>query len=191
MKTFRQLVFLIALILLSCAGWAQLEVGGSYTHLTGNSGLDGVTGSAGWRWNQYVTLVGEANFLWDTSRIGVFDLSSDTGVIRIKSDYQSYLGGARVNLRRVLKQKELEKRKIIPHAQLLLGVSHLHQKVLNALGTSLDASDSAFTWVLGGGVDYALSPHWVSRGDLDFVRTHFVDAGQSRLKVSIGLSYKF
>ncbi len=159
--------------------------------MTGNSGLDGVTGSAGWQFNQYVTLVGEANFLWDTSRIGVFDLSSDTGVIRIKSDYQSYLGGGRINLRKLIKQKELEKRKLIPHAQLLFGVSHLHQKVLDAAGTSLNASDSAFTWLLGGGIDYALSRHWVARGDLDFVRTHFVDAGQSRLKIGIGLSYKF
>jgi len=191
MKHLTKLLFLLVLIGLSSAGWAQLEVGGSYSHLTGNSGLDGVTGSAGWRWNQYVTLVGEANFLWDTSRIGVFDLSSDTGVIRIKSDYQSYLGGGRVNLIRLFKQKELEKRKLIPHAQLLLGVSHLHQKLLDATGTSLNASDSAFTWVLGGGIDYALSPHWIARGDLDFVRTHFVDAGQSRLKTEIGLSYKF
>jgi hypothetical protein len=191
MSNFTRVLSFLICIFLSSAAVAQLEVGGSYSHLTGNSGLDGVTGSAGWQWNQYVTLIGEANFLWDTSRIGVFDLSSDTGVIRIKSDYQSYLGGGRVNLRRLIKQKELEKRKIIPHAQLLFGVSHLHQKVLDALGTSLNASDSAFTWVLGGGVDYALSRHWVSRGDLNFVRTHFVDAGQSRLKVSIGLSYKF
>jgi hypothetical protein len=60
MKPSLKYAFLL-MCMLSSAAWGQLEVGGSYSHLTGNSGLDGVSGSAGWQWNQYVTLVGEVN----------------------------------------------------------------------------------------------------------------------------------
>jgi opacity protein-like surface antigen len=88
--------------------------------------------------------------------------------------------------------KALEKRKILPFAEVLFGVSRLHQEVKDTAGTiSVDASDKAFTWVLGGGVDYTLSSKWLARGNLDFVRTHFVDTGQSRLRFRVGLAYAF
>ena len=43
----------------------------------------------------------------------------------------------------------------------------------------------------GGGADYRLSPHWVGRFNVDFLRTHFADSGQSRIRLGIGIAYTF
>jgi outer membrane protein OmpA-like peptidoglycan-associated protein len=45
--------------------------------------------------------------------------------------------------------------------------------------------------MFGGGADYRLSPHWVGRFKVDFLRTHFADTGQSRLRFSFGIAYTF
>jgi outer membrane protein OmpA-like peptidoglycan-associated protein len=45
--------------------------------------------------------------------------------------------------------------------------------------------------MVGGGGDYRLSPHWVFRFKLDFLRTHFADTGQSRLRPTLGIAYTF
>lgn len=185
-------IFVLALLVLPTLAFAQLEVGGSYTHITGNNGLDGFSGSVGWEFSKRVTLVGQGDFLFDTSRAGVFDLSPQTGTISIHSNLQNYLGGARVRIIGWKPLKALEKRKLLPFGELLFGVSRLHQQVKDTLGTiSVDASDSSFTWVLGGGVDYTLTNRWLARGNVDLVRTHFVDTGQSRLRIGIGIAYQF
>jgi hypothetical protein len=192
MKWFAKQLFLLLLVVVPTATWAQFEAGVSYTHLSGNNGLNGFSPSIGWQFNRYVTLVGQADFLWNTSRVGVFDLSRTTGAVTIKSNLQDYLGGARVYIIGWKATKKLEKRKILPFGELLFGESRLHQELKDSLGTiSLSASDHAFTWVMGGGVDYTLSARWLARGNLDLVRTHFVDSGQSRLRINIGLAYVF
>jgi len=174
--------------------FGQLQVEGGYTHLTGNFGLDGFHGEAGWKFNRHVTLVGQGEWVWDTSKIGAFDLSPTIASLRIKSNEQNYLGGARVHIRGWKATESLEKRKLLPFAEVLLGTSRLSQKVANIQTPTtldLDASDHAFTWVVGGGVDYPLNRKWQARGALDFVRTHFVDEGQSRLRIHVGLAYIF
>jgi hypothetical protein len=185
-------IFVLALIVLPTLAFAQLEVGGSYTHLTGNQGLDGFEGSVGWEFNRRVILVGQGDFLFDNSRAAVFDLTPSTGAISIKSNLQNYLGGARIRIIGWKPLKSLEKRKLLPFAEILFGVSRLHQQVKDTQGTiSTEASDSAFTWVLGGGVDYTLTNRWLARGNLDLVRTHFVSTGQSRLRIGLGIAYQF
>src|SRR5262249_17867186 len=105
---------------------------------------------------------------------------------------QQYLGGARVNLRKWVKPKVLEKRKLIPFAEIQLGVSHLKQTITNTQGAiKTSAGDTGFTWVLGGGVDYTLNRSWKARGNIDLVRTHFADEGQSRCRIGVGLAYVF
>ena len=108
------------------------------------------------------------------------------------SDFQQYLGGARIRIIGWKHTQKLEHKKLLPFAEILLGESHLHQEIRDTAGTiNASAGDTAFTWVLGGGLDYTLSPHWLARGNLDLVRTHFVDAGQSHLRLGLGLSYVF
>ena len=45
--------------------------------------------------------------------------------------------------------------------------------------------------MLGGGGDYRFSGHWSTRIKADFLRTHFVDAGQSHFRLAIGIMYSF
>jgi len=56
---------------------------------------------------------------------------------------------------------------------------------------SLSASDSSFAWLIGGGAEYLLSPHWTARGNLDFMRTQLGNDGQSRLRLRVGITYTF
>ena len=45
--------------------------------------------------------------------------------------------------------------------------------------------------MVGGGADYRLTSHWVARIKLDFLRTHFADTGQSRVRLGLGIAYTF
>ena len=76
--------------------------------------------------------------------------------------------------------------------EVQLGLSHLSSSIeAPTTGTSQSASDNAFSWLVGGGADYRLSPHWVGRFNVDFLRTHFADSGQSRIRLGIGIAYTF
>jgi len=186
------LLLMLSISIMAAAQDGRLEVGGGFAYLSGNFGLTGFTAQASYHFTGPVYLVGGGDFLWDNSRVGVFDLSPTTGAVRIKSNSQQFLGGARVQIIGWKETKGLEKRKLIPFGEILLGYSRLSQTVIDSTGTiSLNASDNAFTWVLGGGVDYRLSSKWRARGTLDLERTHFVDAGQSHARVTAGIFYRF
>lgn len=200
MKRRAMRIFLFLVISLPATAFAQfggaqlerVEVSGGWTHLTGNNGLDGLNAGAGYYVTNHVSVVGDFDFLWDTSKSSVFDLLPSTGAITFKSNEQNYLVGGRVRILGFKPLKTLEKRKILPFGEILFGTSRLHQEVKDTAGTiSAEASDRAFTWAFGGGVDYTLSAKWVARGRVDFVRTHFADEGQSRLRLNLGLAYRF
>jgi hypothetical protein len=185
-------LMVLVLFALPTLAFAQLEVGSDLTYASGNNGLTGFSGTAGWQYGKRVTLVGEGDFLWDTSRVGVFDLSPNTGVVSVKSNSQNYLFGARVKIIGWKPLKSLEKRKILPFGEILFGYSRLSQTISEtSTGSSMQAADRAYSWALGGGVDYTLTNHWLARGKVDLLRTHFVDAGQSRLRLNVGLAYIF
>jgi len=184
---------LLFFVALTVNAFAQLETGFGYTHLTGNFGLDGLGASVGYQFNRHVGLIAQGDFVWDTSDIGVFDLVPRAAGLRIKSNEQNYVGGVRVRMIGWKPMQTLEKRKLLPFGQFLMGVSRLNQKITNfsGPGTNLEATDQAFTWIIGGGVDYTISKDWLARGSIDLARTHFVDSGQSRARVHIGLVYVF
>jgi opacity protein-like surface antigen len=190
-------IFLLLVISIPATAFAQfelerVEVSGGWTHLTGNGGLDGVNAGAGWYFTDRVAIVSDLDFTWDTSKQTVFDLLPSTGAIKTKSNEQNYLFGGRVRIRGFKPLHTLEKRKLLPFGEVLFGWSRLHQEIKDTAGTiSAEAADRAFTWAFGGGVDYTLSAKWVARGKVDFVRTHFADEGQSRLRLNIGLAYRF
>ena len=192
MRLYSMMLLAFALMLLPSVALGQLEVGGGYAHISGNGGLDGLNASVGWEFSRRVIIVGDGDFVFDTSRVGAFDLSPNTGAILVKSNLQNYMGGARVRLVGWKSLKGLEKKKLLPFGEILIGVSRLSQKVEDANGTiDQNASDKAFTWELGGGLDYAMSSQWLARGRLDLVRTHFVESGQSRLRFSLGIARVF
>jgi hypothetical protein len=105
---------------------------------------------------------------------------------------QDFLVGPRISFPGVLKDKKTYLPRLWPFAEVEIGASHLHSSLVDQ-ANSIDqsASDNGFSWMGGGGVDYRLSPHWVARFKLDFLRTHFSDTGQTRLRSTFGVAYTF
>ncbi|HEY1261957.1 MAG TPA: outer membrane beta-barrel protein [Terriglobales bacterium] len=180
----------IAAFAVSCLtplGHAQrLEVNGGYSHTSGDLGLDGFNAGASWWFTRRVSMAADFDSLWDASKVGVFELTQ-TGQVSVKSNMQNYLIGPRVFFPRAWKRYP----NFSPFGELQFGWSHLHTTLHEVNLPDQGAGDTAFSWMLGGGADYLFHPHWAGRIKVDMLRTHFVDTGQSRLRVTLGLVYTF
>jgi len=190
MKNF--CVVLLAIVVLPLVASAQsVEFSGGYTHISGDGGLDGFRiGTAAW-FTQRVSLAFDYDTAWDTSHLGVFDLTQ-TGLVVSKSHLQDYLVGPRIAFPGVLKEKQTHMPRLWPFGEVQIGFSHLSSSVVNpSTSTSRSGSDNAFSWMLGGGADYRFSSHWVGRFKVDLLRTHFSDTGQTRVRLGLGIAYTF
>jgi hypothetical protein len=196
-------VFAIATISLICparSGAQGLDVSGGYTHGTGNFGLDGFHLGTSWFFAPRVALAGEYDGVWDTSRVGTFDFTS-VGAIASRTHLQDFLVGPRfyfpvytINDTSNNNRTRNRNRKIYrlyPFGEAQFGVSHIHEEIQEGINPALTNSDSAFSWMLGGGVDYPLADHWMARGTLGLLRTHFNSEAQSRLRLGLGIVYTF
>jgi opacity protein-like surface antigen len=163
-----------------------LELSGGYAHSTGDFGLDGFQAGGAWFFTQKIAIAADYDGLWDTSRIGAFDLTT-VGAISAKNHLQNFMFGPRVFLR----TRQVKQYAIIPFGEVQLGLSHLNSTIQEGPAKPLSAADTAFSWLLGAGADYSLSPHWTARLQLGLLRTHLNDQGQSRLRVGIGINYTF
>lgn len=184
-------VFLAIVVLPLVASAQSMEFSGGYTHISGDGGLDGFkVGAAAW-FTQRVSVALDYDTAWDTSHLGVFELTQ-TGLVVSKSHLQNYLVGPRISFPGVLKQKQTHLPRLWPFGEVQIGLSHLSSSLENpSMSTSQSGSDNAFSWMLGGGADYRLSPHWVGRFKLDLLRTHFSDTGQTRVRLGFGVAYTF
>lgn len=182
------LIGIVFVLLVPAHGFAQenLEVSGGYVHATSDFGLDGYDLGAAWWLSPRASIALNYDSGYDTSRIGAFELTS-IGEVSIKNHLQNFLVGPRI----FFATKRIKKYKFDPFAEVQFGGSHLNTKIQQVGVPSLSASDSAFTWMLGGGGEYNLDSHWSARVNLDLLRTHFSDAGQSRLRFLVGVAYKF
>jgi len=163
-----------------------LEVGGGWSHVTGDFGTDGFNVGAAWWFTKRVTIAADYDSTWDTSSLTNFAFAQ-VGSIATKSHLQSVLIGPRV----FFTTTWTDKHKLNPFGEAQFGASHLSQDVTQVGMPTLSASDSGFTWMLGGGADYLLSSHWSGRANVDFLRTHLANAGQSRLRLVLGIRYTF
>jgi hypothetical protein len=174
-----------------------LELSGGWAHSTGDFGLDGFNLGAAWRFTPNISVAAQYDGVYDTSQVGTFEFTS-VGSISSRSHLQNFLVGPRV----YFAEKELGTKKqrkknsdynysIRPFGEAEFGISHLKSTIQEGVQPSFTNSDSAFTWMLGGGADYQMSPHWIARGSLDLLRTHLNDAGQSRLRFVLGVAYTF
>lgn len=68
---------------------------------------------------------------------------------------------------------------------VLFGASHA-----NISASGISTSDTAFSWVLGGGGDYNFNANWAARAQLDLLHTNFFSNGESHSRFSIGLVYR-
>ena len=184
--------FLALLLAASLLASAQnLELSGGYAHISGDGGLDGFNVGAAWRMSNRVLLAFDYDSAWDTSQLGVFELTQ-TGLIVSKSHLQDVLLGPRVSFAGVLKDKKTFVPRLWPFAEAQFGFSHLNSSLEDkATSVTQSASDNGFSWMVGGGADYRAASHWMGRFKVDFLRTHFADDGQSRLRLSLGIAYTF
>jgi len=163
-----------------------LEVGGGYSHVTGDFGTDGFNVGAAWWFTKRVTMAADYDSTWDTSTLTNFAFTQ-VGAISTKSHLQSFLIGPRI----FFSTKWTDKYKLNPFGEAQFGVSHLSQEVEQVGMPTQSASDTGFTWMLGGGADYLFSDHWSGRANIDFLRTHLANEGQSRLGLVLGIRYTF
>lgn len=185
-------VFAICALLLFCGLTGSrvsaqvLEFNGGWQHITSDNGLDGLSaGVAAW-FTSRVSINFNYDTVYDTSKLGVFELTS-VGAITVKNHLQDFMIGPRIFLaHRKIKHYYFE-----PFGEARLGGGHLNTRLTQVGVQSISASDDAFQWLIGGGADYVLSPHWVARANLDLLRTHFADAAQSRLQFGLGVAYTF
>jgi hypothetical protein len=180
------LVVFILSLQLSVVAQRNLEVNGGWVHSTGDFGLDGL-GVGGSLWfSRAISIAFNYDNAWDTSRLGVLELAS-FGTTSINSHLQNVLIGPRYFL------PKTHGHNVIPFLEAQFGISHLSTSLEQASTSSgaTSSSDNAFSWMLGGGADYLVNPHWAIRGNLDFLRTHFVQEGQSRIRFQVGAAYTF
>ena len=181
------LLILLAAFTLPPAARAQgLEVGGGYSHVTGGFGTDGFNVGAAWWFTKRVTTAADYDSTWDTSTLTTFAFAQ-VGALSTKSHLQSFVIGPRI----FFSTKWTDKHKLNPFGEAQFGVSHLSQKVEQVGMPTQSGSDTGFTWMLGGGADYLFSDHWSGRANVDFLRTHLANEGQSRLGLILGIRYSF
>jgi hypothetical protein len=181
------LPFLTALALPKTTRGQGLEVNGAWAHVTGDFGTDGFNVGGAWWFTKHVTMAADYESSWDTTSLGNFAFTN-VGVITVHSHLQSALFGPRI----FFSTKWTDKYKLNPFGEAEFGVSHLSQTVTQQIASSsVTASDSGFSWMLGGGADYKFSPHFSGRANLDFLRTHLANEGQSRFRLLVGLTYTF
>ena len=176
----------IMLALLPHASAQNLEFSGGWAHATGDGGVDGFDAGIAAMFTSRVGIGLNWDEMWDTSTIGAFELTS-VGQTSVKNHLQNFLVGPRV----FFAQKKIKKKYVLsPFGEAQFGGSRLNTQIQQQQ-TRLNESvaDGCFTWMLGGGVDYVVAGHWALRGNLDFLRTHFADAGQSRLRFVLGVAY--
>jgi outer membrane protein OmpA-like peptidoglycan-associated protein/opacity protein-like surface antigen len=187
-----QSVFLALLLASPLLAAAQnLEVNGGYAHISGDNGTDGFNVGAAVRVMRRVSVAFDYDSAWDSSHLGVFELTQ-TGLIISKSHLQDFLGGPRISFPGLLKNKKTFLPRLWPFAEAQFGVSHLNSSLDNpATNVSQSASDNAFSWMVGGGADYRLASHWMGRFKVDFLHTNFADTGQNRVRLGFGIAYTF
>jgi opacity protein-like surface antigen len=180
------------------SGAQGLELSGGWAHATSDFGVDGFNLGAAYFFQPRLAIAAQYDGMWDTSRVGTFEFTS-VGAIVAQSHLQDFLVGPRfyfpvytINDTGTSKRNRNHKvYRLYPFAEAQFGVSHLHQSIQEGVLPPATNSDSAFSWMLGGGVDYPLTDHWSARGNLDLLRTHLNASAQSRLRLGIGIAYTF
>jgi hypothetical protein len=179
-------ILLLTLMTCKIAPGQGLELSGGWSHVTGDFGTDGFNVGGAWWFTPHVTVAADYDSTWDTTTLSSFTFTQ-IGAIAVKSHLQSVLLGPRI----FFPNDWMKKHGLDPFGEAEFGVSHLSQKVSQTNMPTVSASDSAFSWMLGGGAEILLSPHWSGRAKLDFLRTHLANEGQSRLRLVLGVTYTF
>jgi hypothetical protein len=165
----------------------RLEVGGGWAYVSSSFGVNGFNAGADYWFTPRVSGVFSYDDTWNTSSLGNFVLTP-IGQIALKSHLENYLFGPRITFA----NKKIGKYQFMPFGEVQFGGTYLRSEIQqSSTGIKQTASDNGFSWMLGGGADYVLSDHWAARANLDFLRSHLANSGQSQLRLVIGVAYSF
>jgi hypothetical protein len=184
--TFFSLTFLAALLLPHTTCGQGLELNGGYAYNSGDLGTNGFNVGAAWWFMKNVTMAANYDSSWKTTSLSVFQFTQ-IGATSLHSHPQNFLFGPRI----FFSTDWTGKHKLNPFGEVQIGGSSLDQKVTQVNMPTVSASDTEFSWVLGGGVDYLFASHWSARANVDLLRTHFANAAQSHLRLVLGIAYTF
>jgi opacity protein-like surface antigen len=161
------------------------ELSTGFVHISGDQGLDGLNAGAALWFFSRVAGAFDFDIAWDSSRLGVFE-TTNVGLTTVKSRIEDFVGGPRVSLSGLLHSQKLK-----PFVEAQFGGSHLNSTVqAQNIGTAT-SSATAFSWLLGGGADIKISPRWVGRVKVDFLRTDFSAGTMNRLRFGLGVAHTF
>ena len=190
-RTKRFVRLLIPALLLSSLAFPRqvlaqgLELAGGWQYINGSNG-NGFNVGAGWFFTNHIQIAAGYDSTWKDMTIGTFQVTQ-IGLVTSKTHLQNWLVGPRV----FFYEGEAHKRRFSVFGEVQFGGSHTNTKLELITMPTISTSDSGFSWTLGGGADYAITRHWRARGNVDLLRTHFANTGQSRLRVGLGVAYTF
>lgn len=180
------LTFLLALTIPQAARGQGLEVGSGWIHSTGDGGTNGFNFAAAWWFTNRVTVVADYDTAWHTSTLTTFTFSQ-IGATASKAHMQNLLFGPRI----FFSTSWTNKHKLNPFGEAEFGLTHLSETITQVNAPTISGSGTGFSWMLGGGAEYLLTPHWSARLNLDFLRSHLANQGQSHLRFVLGVRYTF
>jgi opacity protein-like surface antigen len=163
-------LFSLCAVAQSSSTGPSAELGFGYAHLTGDVGKNG--------WNATGALNFSHRWGIEADFGGYYGKDSILG-FNVNNDVYTYTFGPKVMF-------TTGDERVTPFAHLLFGGGH--ESADTPLGSQ---SDSAFTWMLGGGADLNLAHNWAARGKIDFVRTNFFDNGDTHARLGVGIVYKW
>lgn len=150
------------------------EVSAAFSHASGpDIGMWGWHIGGALRPNHWLGLVADFSGHYGSDELLLLD---------IDNNLHNFLFGPRLYFR--LEEQE----RLRPFGHILFGASRLHTESESA---GVDFTETAFSWALGGGIDYALTERVAARGQIELLRTSFGDGGQNNRRISIGLVYRF
>jgi hypothetical protein len=172
---------------LPALGQRDYEFNGGYAHVSGDQGLDGFTVGAAYNLVSNAQIYLSYDGVFDHSTFGALSLTT-TGLTFVNSHLSSVFTGPRVFLPGLLHGHGNVKGHLLhPFLDAQFGEARLRQTVTAVNLGSQNASDTAFAWGFGGGGDFRLYPHFAVRPFLGFLRTHFVQTGQSRFRLGVSV----
>lgn len=193
----KRLICVVAILfVLHVAALAQegrtFELSPGYVHVSGNQGLDGLDAGAAYWFTSRVAMAFDYDATWDSSTLGAFATSS-VGLTSVHSHLSDWLIGPRIGMPGLLHIEKFKGHAVLPYLEVQMGGSHLSSTLKQENLGSTSSSDTGFTWMIGGGTDIKLSENakWFARVKVDFLRTHFVSQGQSRVRIGLGIAHTF
>ncbi len=156
----------------------RFDIFGGYSHASNfDIGMNGWLASANLDINRWLGIEGDVSGHYGSESLGPAAIILPGVPNQINSRMHNFDFGPSVTYRSA---------KFNVFGHFLAGVSHTN---VNAAGSG--QGDTSFSWVLGAGGDYNITPSWAARLQLDLLRTNFFDVGANHGRVSLGVVYRF